>query len=814
MRGTILLLLSSILLGCGEEVGNRNDNACPNPSTDPLAARVFVVQPRITAEHMESYEAYQTHLVELARTHVAPCLARDRTNIVVFPENTGLPAAFIGSRGQAARASTSAFAAFLALGGQYNQAVQFYKDKWPNVALPTQIELGITDTVWRAFYETNELIAQELGAWVIASANVSGLVERSTDPIEIAALADPDQKNVSYVYVARDPAVYNTAFVHAPDGSIFAMRKKPYLVASEKNDLAFTAGSLRDATPIEIGPIAIGIFTSKDAWMPDMVDRLAALGADTFVQPEAFAGWTIAEGPDEPYAWSPDILSQSAMAAVRKHGAYKHGVVSHLTGNLFDMTFDGQSIILADPVPGELQRAYVGQSEEGGVMAVAPWVIDDPIEEDPTATIDARKAKLRATGQELLPGGPRANQYVETVIAADVGNSSPLPPTNDGPKGVLSASRPIFDVGQSEQSHAAVAWTNTSPIVVVFQEGARGATRIVAVTSEDQGKTFGAPHSIAPNGNAQIAPAVLVTGMVVYVAWQEIDKQGSRIACAISADRGKTFGMPVYLPSEVAAQADSWQPAFASASGFAFLAYVDGSSGNERIMLAKTAEGALAFTTNPMETTKPYPAGDVRNNQWSPSVAANANYVAVAWVDFRHGNWDVFLSRSTDAGSSFAAPLRIDDATDAPERLHNDAFVTFLPNVDPSTLAVGWSDVRLRNRYAAPRVSLVAGSVIGQSRRFGSTDANAYSPRLAQLGAGRVALVWQDDRTLGSDIYLSTSIDAGANFGTEMRVDDGGDGPSYQTAPVIAGDGTGNVIVAWEDSRSGQRRIRFALGKP
>jgi hypothetical protein len=124
-----------------------------------------------------------------------------------------------------------------------------------------------------------------------------------------------------------------------------------------------------------------------------------------------------------------------------------------------------------------------------------------------------------------------------------------------------------------------MAWTNTSPIIVAFQEGARGATRIVVVTSEDQGKTFGTPHSAVTTNNAQITPAVAVSGTYVYVAWQERDKQGARIALALSNDRGKTFGVPVYLPSE-GTIADAWLPTFASSNGQVFLAYVDGSSGN------------------------------------------------------------------------------------------------------------------------------------------------------------------------------------------------------------------------------------------
>lgn len=812
MRGIWLTLWGSLLLlGCGDDLRQNSSDACPTPPLDTSSARVFAVQPRIGPEQFVTYEAYQNHLINLVRTEASDCLSKDRPNVLVFPENTGLPAAFIGSRGQAARESSSAFAAFLALGGQYAKSVEFYKAQWPNVPLPNQIELAVTDTIWRAFHETNEVIATQFGAWVVSSVNVSGNVEKSTNAAEIAALADPDLPSSSYVYVARDPAIYNTTFVLDPNGTLVDSRKKPYLVDSEKNDLALTAGPLQEAKPVDIGPLNLGIFTSKDAWMPDMVDRLAIRGADTFVQAEAFSGWTIPESPAEPNVWAPDILSQSAMAAVRKHSVYRNGVVSHLTGNFFDQTFDGQSILVGDPIPGEVKPAYVGQADDGGVWAVAPWVTSDPIERDPAATLESRRSTLRATGQELLPGGTKANQYIETAIGADLGTT--LPVVASGKPGVLGTSRALSDVGQAEQSHPSVAWSSTSALVVAFQEGSRDATRIMVATSDDQGKTFGTPHSVVTTSNAQATPAVAVSGAYVYVAWQERNQQQARIGCAMSSDRGKTFGAPVFVWTENAVP-DTWLPAFATANGQIFLAYVDGSSGNERIAVAKTTEGSLVFATQHIEMSKPQALGDVRNNQWSPSIAASGNEVAVGWVDFRNANWDVYLARSIDGGATYSIPLRLDDGTDAPERLHNDTQLMFLPNVDPLTLAVGWSDVRERKRYASTRLSLVAGSVIGQSRMFGSATGSAVHPHLAPLGPSKVALVWQDDRTLGNDVYLTTSTDGGATFGTEQRLDDGGDGASYQTAPVAAGDGLGGLFVAWEDSRTGTRRIRFVLGKP
>lgn len=811
MRAPLLFFVfGAFLAGCGEVPRKHDLSSCPAASTDGTSARVFAIQPKISPEHYVSYAAYQNQLVELARTQVAPCLAKDRPNIIVFPENTGLTAAFIGSRGQGARESTSVFGAFLSLGGNYVGPINFYKTKWPDIPLPNQIELGTTDTIWRAFFETNQLIAQELGVWVVSSTNISGLVEKSTDPAEIAALADPDLPNPAYVYVARDPAVYNTTYVYGPDGNIIAARKKPYLVSTEKSDLTLSPGPLREAVPIEAGTLGLGIFTSKDAWMPDMVDRLSALGADTFVQPEAFSGWTIPESPGED-AWAPDILSQSAPAAVRKHGSFRQGIVAHLTGNLFDLTFDGQSIILADPRADDRKPAYVGQPEDGGVLAVAPWVTSDPIVEDPMATLEARRAKLRMTGQTLLPGATRANQYVETVISADVG--APWPTEASGPPGVLGASRTLPANGLADQSRPAAAWSGLSALIVAFQEGARGATRIKISTSEDTGKTFDTPHAVTTGSSVQITPAVAVSGPYVYAAWQERDKFGARIACAISADRGKTFGMPTFLPSE-GSLPDAWSPTFATANGQVYLAYVDGSSGNERIFVARAAEGTLGFVTNPIEAVKPQPAGDVRNNQWSPAIAASTNQVAVAWVDYRNDNWDVFLSRSLDGGMTFPPPMRVDDTSDIPERLHDDPFLLFVPGANPLTLAIGWTDVRQRIRHSSARMSLVAGAAIGQNRVFGVPDTSAMLPRFAPLGPSKFAVVWQDDRSLGQDIYVSVSEDGGAMFGLEQRIDDGGNGASYQTAPAVAADGQGSLFVAWEDTRLGHRRLRFALGKP
>jgi predicted amidohydrolase len=616
------------------------------------------------------------------------------------------------------------------------------------------------------------------------------------------------------VYAAREPAVYNTAVVYGPDGEIIARRKKPYLIEFEESDFTFTYGALGEVVPVDLGFARLAILTSKDAWMPDMVDRLAAQGADVFVQPEAFSGWTIGESAAES-AWSPDTLAQSAPAAVRKHAAYRYGVVPHLVGNLFDLVFDGQSIVVGDAMPGELEPAYVGREPMGGVLAVAPWVIEDPGAKDPAMSLAARRAALRQAGQELVPGGARDNAYLETVIAADIDPGSPFPEAAAGPPGALGPSAEI-GAGNAPQGHPALAWSGGGPLVAAFEEGAPGQTQIHVAISDDAGKSFGAPFAVTSSASPQIMPAALVKGTNVYVCWQERDTQGARVACAMSSNGGKAFGTPVFLPSLGNGAPDAWAPSLAAADGRVFVAYVDASSGTERIVMASAAEGTTSFDAIEVGGPRAFPDPNIRNNQWSPQVAALGSEVAVGWVDFRGYGWDVYVARSSDGGATFGPPARVDDGTDAPERLHDDPSLLFVAGGGAATLAIGWSDVRLRQSPAKARVATTAAGAFSPSRILGAApaSASAWRPRLVSLGAGKLAAVWQDDRTLGSDVYLAQSNDGGASFGGEMRIDDGGEGPSYQTAPAIAGDGIGKIAIAWEDSRSGRTRIRWAAGTP
>src|ERR1043166_2448629 len=79
------------------------------------SARVIAVQPKVDLAYCDTYAHYRQHMMDLVHAQVTPRLSTGRPNLIVFPEDVGLPAAFIGSRGAHARTQSTVFNAYLSL---------------------------------------------------------------------------------------------------------------------------------------------------------------------------------------------------------------------------------------------------------------------------------------------------------------------------------------------------------------------------------------------------------------------------------------------------------------------------------------------------------------------------------------------------------------------------------------------------------------------------------------------------------------------------------------------------------------------------
>ncbi len=258
-----------------------------------------------------------------------------------------------------------------------------------------------------------------------------------------------------------------------------------------------------------------------------------------------------------------------------------------------------------------------------------------------------------------------------------------------------------------------------------------GGNPILAAYSDDGGRTFSEPVQVSDPGRRRaVSPALAVGGdKAVHVAYYDlrddaVDYQGLEgptwegewsLVVATSKDGGKRFGGGVVVE--------------------------DGVVPPGRVM--------LIFTMPP------------------PAIAATGTRVYTAWPDGRHGDADVFFSRSDDGARSWQGPERLND--DRP------------------------------------------GNGLTQSL-----------PRLDVAPGGRVDAVFQDRRddpaNISSHIYYTFSTDGGRVFGPNTKLSsspsDTRVGPTYPAIRSAQGltdfgsrlgllSGASSALVAWPDTRNG-----------
>lgn len=868
--------------------------------------RVFAVGNRQSMSDVVTYQDYRNKMFALmdagypgrsslvqagvddVASHIKPADPNAPDLVLVnFPEDVGLEAAFIGSRGAAARAATFSSQAYLSLYNTYAQQRFFYLGTLGVTGLLPQIVLAVTDTVYRAFYETFRDLAMTYGVYVTATANLppAVIVTQAEDPTTYSRLIDPDEVGIrDYVYKAISPVSYNSTFLFEPDGDIFVQLPDGTVTASPSGTGGVLMGSANKVylTPIELdllqlgdAPIddldvldtpvgRIGVVISKDAWMVDLNDRLAARHAHLLIQPEAFSSWGF-----QPSPWDPDIFKQGGYNNLQKYPNRLYNVAPCMTGNLFEITFDGQTTIIgrghkggAGPLDGT--NAWVGQNPDTGFLEMAPWIVDDPGIGNPSLTLADRRSALVTEGVKLLPGsqvlcpdplayGPCRNGYREAVVWRDLeipdgidvvttpDTTTPVP-TGFGTSVQVNDDD---DSTPSSQLFPRVA-VQGDRLFVVWQDTRHGNDNIYASVSMDGGATWGADVRVSDNAPGQfveIFPDIATFSDIrrgglttVFVVWQQLGPGGNdndaKIMLARFDENLAKLGPDVRVDDLDGV--GKWRPVVATThpTGKPVVVWVDereeGPQGAtlEHLRSARSRGGRdrdgrprISFrrTREVVQKKEPIdPHATALENEWWPALAVNGREVYLAWVDFRDYNWDIYMARSPNGGRKFKrGNVRVDDSEEF-ERLNSHPSVA----VDESgRISIVWADQRLRepdtNIYIS--TSTDRGATWTAPARLDHAEdnfdpdtevpSNQWQPEIAVAG-GRACVAWQDNRLGNNDIFATLAAD-GVTFGIEERVDDSGSGPSEQFDPdvAVAGD---RCYVVWVDNRSGDFDIHVA----
>jgi predicted amidohydrolase len=408
-----------------------SQQAGPPPSRPALAGargvRAVAVGNRINvaaAASEHTFAAELARIVQLADPH----LVADRPNLLVLGELLGLPAALVGWRGSLARRARTSRSALTLLALAYLPRLIHYRRRWPSISLARALCLALTDAFYRPFVGALSRLAAVHATHLVAT-TLAPRVRRSIDPNAIARFGRP---GAGEVYLPTAPEVYNSAFVFGPDGTQLGRVDKVFLTESERRMLDLVPGRLEDVRVIPSTAGRLGVAISLDAFTPDYLRHLDALGAEIVLQPDA--NDQLWAAPSVTCEWQPQEWLSSALGCLQPtYPHLRYNVCAMQTGLFFNLVFDGQSSITAaantSPEPGPAGNfvgndgfldTRTGEPLLGRMLAIAPWVADDPAVAEPDIALAERRAQLANVGALRLPGGKCAGAFRESVIWADL----------------------------------------------------------------------------------------------------------------------------------------------------------------------------------------------------------------------------------------------------------------------------------------------------------------------------------------------------------------------------------------------------------
>jgi len=227
-------------------------------------------------------------------------------------------------------------------------------------------------------------------------------------------------------------------------------------------------------------------------------------------------------------------------------------------------------------------------------------------------------------------------------------------------------------------------------------------------------------------------------------------------------------------------------------AGGAIVTWWDSRSGNWDIYAQRVnASGAVQWTTDGVALcTAP---GD----QERPQIISNgAGGAIVTWMDFRSGNWGIYVQRVNASG---AVQWTTDGVPMGP------GWYPTITSDGAGGAIVTWAGNL--NRNYAQRVD-ASGAVQWTTGGVGLCTATGlqYSPMITSDGAGGAIVAWMDDRNGTYDIYAQrVDVSGGILWRTDGVAICTATG--HQWPGAIISDGAGGAIATWTDYRSGASDI-------
>ena len=329
-------------------------------------------------------------------------------------------------------------------------------------------------------------------------------------------------------------------------------------------------------------------------------------------------------------------------------------------------------------------------------------------------------------------------------------------------------------VAIDDRGNVAVVWVDQAAKDVLFQrfaaDGRKQLDRPVNVSRDPQTFSWLPRVAIAPD-----APDA------IFVLWQEIifsgGSHGGDILFARSDDGGRSFTKAINLSSSQGGDGkgrinrDIWHNGsldlVAGPNGTLYAAWTEYDGA---LWLSRSSDAGRSFA--PAQRI----AAGARHPARAPSLALGPDRtVYLAWTTGEDEGADIHFSKSTDGGANFSRPERVAPSknySDAPKLAVGPGGVLHLAYAESSGGPFARYHVRY-TRSADGGSSFEAPREI--SRPMPGSFAGAAFPALSVDAQGRVYVLWElyaDERQGPRGLGLAVSIDGGRSFASPSVVPD------------------------------------------
>jgi predicted amidohydrolase len=293
--------------------------------------RAIALQTRIALENYRlkgNFEEFLTAELEKVKPRISP----ENPNLVVFPEDVGVPLVVLGSY-NAVKDSKTLDESIAAISKKSMDYVLASRVR--NRASVSQGIFFSKESNMRRIYETHfSMLAQDYNTYILAGTIVLPLEQQP-----MPSTSGPLQTIQLIARAVKKRYLYNTAYLFGPNGDILLRQRKVNLIPIEKEGgLGLSPGTVDDLQTYNIEGVPIGVTVCYDAFFPEIARHLAENGAKILVDPSA-----------NPEPWTKETEGENAKglySRVQEEAGIVYGIQAMLTGTALGLTFEGKSSII------------------------------------------------------------------------------------------------------------------------------------------------------------------------------------------------------------------------------------------------------------------------------------------------------------------------------------------------------------------------------------------------------------------------------------------------------------------------------------